>query len=195
MVKSRQTRKRKRKPTPPQTDNHSGEGISATHKKVGNVPNPLREAQIRFLETLPKKVRDNFFSESHVEPDVRADIWSRQAELGENLVNDHSWATPDEKAMKILKHFGPIVEIGCGANGYWSRMMRNYGIDIIAFDSSPDSGGKIDKRKDRTSVAGVKNNNFVSKGGPEVLSLNQFKSGESLYSTRKMDQKFIVTMS
>ena len=66
-----------------------------------------------------------------------------QATLGEQLVNKYSWATPDDRCMRILKHYSPIVEIGCGANAYWSQCMANAGIDVVAYDVNPQSGGTI----------------------------------------------------
>ncbi len=93
----------------------SGSGSKSSQakgKEDKTIKNPLLERQTQFLKSLPSKVRDNFFSSKYIDPETRADIWSRQAELGEDLVNKHSWSTPDERCLKILKHFSPIVEIG-----------------------------------------------------------------------------------
>ena len=76
--------------------------------------NPLFKAQSDFLSKLPTKVKINFFDDSKVNAETRGEIWSKQADIGETLVNKYSWATPDERALKILEHFAPIVEIGCG---------------------------------------------------------------------------------
>jgi hypothetical protein len=93
--------------------NSKGGGIEHNPKKK-KVDNPLLSAQSDFLSKLPTKVKNNFFDESQVNADTRGEIWSEQADIGENLVNKHSWATPDERALRILEHFAPIVEIGCG---------------------------------------------------------------------------------
>jgi hypothetical protein len=45
----------------------------------------------------------------------------------------YAWAIPDERALRILSSLGPLVEIGCG-KGYWSRLLRDRGVDIAAFD-------------------------------------------------------------
>ena len=80
-----------------------------------------------------------------------------------------------------MKHFAPIVEIGCGANAYWANLMNNNKIDVVAFDTSLDDGGKI---KSNTDDDGGKNKTKKRKhddialmkqlplhhGGPEVLS-------------------------
>ncbi len=91
-------------------------------------------------------MKENYFSDDHVNPEERARIWSEQAELGESLVNRYSWATPDKRALNIIKHFARshgVVEIGCGANAYWSHLIAQSGIDILAFDSQLNEGGKI----------------------------------------------------
>lgn len=117
-------------------------------------------------------------------------------------MNQYSWATPDTRALNILKHFGSqcngVVEIGCGANAYWARQIHDLGIDVMAFDSHLKKGGKIDyqddeeeaqeslaherkKRKtdDNHSSRGVKktfgDGLIIHQGGPEVLSSDDSK--------------------
>lgn len=184
--------------------------------------NPLLKAQNEFLESLPKKLCKNFFSNQHTDPSTRAEVWSSQADLGERLVNVHSWATPDMRCVKILKYFGEkakedinpneinsklqssggIVEIGCGANAYWSRMMFRNGIDVMAFDSSLGDGGKItyvekdggskqhasmskkskSKKRERDADKKMFDDGFViHRGGPEVLSSNQEAQNRVLF--------------
>ena len=41
----------------------------------------------------------------------------------------YSWAIPNEKSIKVLSNFSPLIELGCG-KGYWSRLLQNKGIDI-----------------------------------------------------------------
>jgi hypothetical protein len=89
--------------------------------------------------------------------------------------------------MKILKYFGEkygIVEIGCGSNAYWARMMNSHGLDVMAFDALLGIGGKIsemEKKGDSKSrIKKRKRSNekeskmlpdgfVIYKGGPEVL--------------------------
>ena len=78
--------------------------------------NPLLTAQRKFITSLPKKARSHFFSPAHITPEQRAEIWENQADLGEKLVDSCAWATPDPRLLPVFKHFGPIVEVGCGAN-------------------------------------------------------------------------------
>ena len=163
---------------------------SKSKSKGGNVFNPLFDSHSSFLNSLPSKVRNNFFSVTHVDPDTRAEIWQNQADIGERLVNKYSWATPDVRALKILKHFGPIVEIGSGANGYWSNLMQNSGIDVIAYDAHLKDGGKISHQKmtqrsnEKSKIDGEKdgststNKLVVRKGGPSVLSSKKNVNGK-----------------
>ena len=120
------------------------------------------------------------------------------------LVNQYAWATPDPRALKILKHFASqcngVIEIGCGANAYWARQMNELGIDVLAFDSHLKKGGKIDDDVDdidddnnndteaQTKKRKIDHNPFsmevektfddgfsIYRGGPEVLSSDQKK--------------------
>lgn len=58
--------------------------------------------------------------------------------IGESLVHKYSWAIPDIQALKIIKNFAPIIELGAG-NGYWSSLLRQMSVDIIAYDREVDS--------------------------------------------------------
>ena len=161
-----------------------------------NRTNPLLNQQQTYLTSLSQYERDNFFSTSKIGPDRRAELWMEQADLGEALVNQYAWATPDDRAIRILNHFAPLVEIGCGANAYWCQIMKAAGIDIVGYDKFPEGGGTIhtqqmqEKNKNvsnkninnstnnTTSNNNTKNNNNnnkinkfpVKQGGPNVLA-------------------------
>lgn len=49
-----------------------------------------------------------------------------------------SWAVPDEKAIAKIAEVSPngVVEIGAGA-GYWTKMLRQAGVDVISYDPAP----------------------------------------------------------
>ena len=47
----------------------------------------------------------------------------------------YSEACPDSEAISQLISLGPIVELGAG-NGYWARLLRDRGGDVIAYDRS-----------------------------------------------------------
>ena len=110
--------------------------------KPSNV-NPLLTQQAQFLNRLSMQEKTNFFDDEQVDPDRRAEIWMEQADLGERLVRDYAWATPDDRALRVLRHFSPLIEIGCGSNAYWCKRMTQSGMDVIGFDIDPVQGGKI----------------------------------------------------
>jgi|SaaInl74LU_5_DNA_1037368.scaffolds.fasta_scaffold10450_2 hypothetical protein len=140
--------------------------------------NPLLTAQRKFITSLPKQARSHFFSPTHITPEQRAEIWEDQADLGEKLVDSCAWATPDPRLLPVFKHFGPIVEVGCGANAYWAKWMHNEGsVDVVAFDVSLNEGGKISgSKKTKKSDTSNKTQNkkkkglVIREGGPEMLS-------------------------
>jgi hypothetical protein len=145
-----------------------------------NDDNPLLTAQQRFLNSLsPQTIRSHFFSPTHVTPERRGEIWEEQADLGETLVNSYAWATPDPRLLKVFQHFGPIVEVGCGANAYWSKWMNSRGgVDVVALDASLEEGGKFstDRRKKKPKNVeaddGITKAHklIIRKGGPATLS-------------------------
>jgi len=89
-------------------------------------------------------------------------------------VDKYAWATPDARAMRIIRHFLPIVEMATGRNGYWANTMAKAGIDVIAYDVDTDGGGTIAKTKtdaDGTAAADNTSSHVVAirQGGPECL--------------------------
>ena len=166
------------------------------------VNNPLLSKQTKFLSSIPSKARRHFFSEKHVDGEARADIWTRQADLGEQLVDRYAWATPDDRALRILRHFSPIVEIGCGANAYWARMMHSASIDVVAYDMAVADGGRIQKKeshkgKKRKSGSGGgegRDGNSklfaVRKGGPDVLSSDTMRNRSLFLCYPDEDDKY-----
>ncbi|GLD94495.1 hypothetical protein PINS_up003106 [Pythium insidiosum] len=53
--------------------------------------------------------------------------------LDVSVAMKYSWAIPDERALRIIKHYGPIVEMGAGT-GYWGRLLELRGVDIVCYD-------------------------------------------------------------
>ena len=173
--------------------NNAADGYGATKNGTNPNPNPLLKVQTEFLESIPTKHVQNFFSDAHTSPSTRAEIWSNQAELGEELVNRHAWATPDERCMKILSYFGKngqssqgegngIVEVGCGANAYWARMMKDNGIDVMAFDVSLGDGGQIQQSEEEANGGQIQGQSSKSKN-------NGKSKGKGKKRKREPDQK------
>lgn len=154
--------------------NNNGSAATSNNNNE-NDDNPLASKVQAFLEGIPIEEREHFFSDAHVEPERRAELWTVQADVGEELVDKYAWAIPDQGAFRILKHFAPLVEIGCGANAYWCKQMKRNGIDIVAYDSNPVNGGKIAKSKKS------KGQKLQTKtGGPEVLG-HSSNEGRNLF--------------
>lgn len=148
--------------------------------------NPLYREQQSFLSSLTTRERDFYFSSlssDAITPDRRAELWMKQADIGEELVNKYAWATPTVECLKIFREFSPIVEIGSGSNAYWANyMIQTAGVDIVAYDINLRGGGKILpdgivgaqelKRKTEKSKGSL----VLRKGGPEVLKLPELRN-------------------
>ena len=53
-----------------------------------------------------------------------------------SLTRKYSWAVPNENATLMISKYTPIIEIGAGT-GYWAMLLKNQGVDIIAYDLYP----------------------------------------------------------
>ncbi len=54
------------------------------------------------------------------------------------LVDQYSWAIPNEKALAMIARYSPIIELGAGG-GYWASLLvgKEYGnVDIVAYDNN-----------------------------------------------------------
>ena len=114
------------------------------------------EHSLQYL-TFFKRTVENYAPEVHSILDASIPA-SKRAELFEQLlpideIEEYSWAIPDQRALRIIQHFSPIVEIGAG-KGYWAAELRLLETDVQAFDC----------RVSRDSWT------HVIQGGPEVLS-------------------------
>lgn len=67
----------------------------------------------------------------------------------DRLVARYSWAIPNAAALRALAAAAPLIEIGAG-NGYWAYLLRQLGVDILAFDANPPL-----EKATRTSTAGT----------------------------------------
>jgi len=169
--------------------------------------NPLWREQRQFLDDLPEQVRDNLFS-SDIEADVRAEVWDNQAILGETLINQYAWATPDDRAVNIIKQFSPIIEIGCGRNAYWANLLQEAGVDVIAYDVSPANGGQVGEGGTQTQSQSQtqiqtqrpkkkykksgRSRVQVRRGGPEVLRGKKIRKSDRSLLLCYPDEGFLV---
>jgi hypothetical protein len=55
----------------------------------------------------------------------------------------YSWAVPNGAALDAIAKHSPkgVVEIGAGG-GYWAKMLRDRGVDVIAYDPAPPGRGE-----------------------------------------------------
>ncbi len=54
----------------------------------------------------------------------------------QKCARQYSWGVPTEAALRRIAGLGPVVEMGAG-KGYWARLLRLIGVDIVAFDARP----------------------------------------------------------
>jgi hypothetical protein len=77
-------------------------------------------------------------------------------------VRRYAFGVPDRAALEAIARYAPIVELGAGT-GYWAYLLRNRGVDIVAYDvAPPDQAPNAYKLDPRTWSP-------VVRGGVEVL--------------------------
>lgn len=109
-----------------------------------------------------------FFSDGAA--NFRAVGWAHLDTKIDLLCNKFAWAVPDDRALRIIQHFSPIIEIGAG-KGYWTKLLRQRGVDILAYDKFVYNVSKSGTRTKRCQ----KCHSEVFEGGPEVLLEPQAK--------------------
>ena len=104
----------------------------------------------------------NFFSDDAEE--YRRKEWNNLDAKINLLCNKYSWAVPDDRALKIIGTFSPLVEIGAG-KGYWAKLLRQQGVDILAYDKYifNVAASKLSPKDGESCYT------EVLEGGPEVL--------------------------
>ncbi|GAA4734996.1 hypothetical protein GCM10023263_92100 [Phytohabitans rumicis] len=50
-----------------------------------------------------------------------------------DLARLYSYSVPTPEALIALRELGPLIELGAGA-GYWARLLRDLGVDLVAYD-------------------------------------------------------------
>ena len=113
---------------------HDGATRKRTAKKARRDPNPML-TEFRALKAgWPADMR-RVLSAS-LDDARRAHLWEVMVDAGDALRRRYAWAVPDERALRILEHFGPIVEVGAG-KGYWASLLAARGVDVVAYDAMP----------------------------------------------------------
>jgi len=62
--------------------------------------------------------------------------WMEEHEARTRLCREYAWAVPCDEALEVLAGLGPIVEGGAGS-GYWTHLLRERGVDVVAYDVAP----------------------------------------------------------
>lgn len=75
------------------------------------------------------------------------------------LRTNFAWAIPTSAVLNRICDVGPLIELGAG-NGYWARLLRDLGADVVAYDLAlPESpwtrvekgdAGVLAQHRDRT---------------------------------------------
>lgn len=93
---------------------------------MGTFFNPPAEAITAVAERTPVQVQE----------DVDAMLIPIRAR--QELVMTHSWAVPTDEALEAIARHSPngVVEIGAGT-GYWAGLLRDQGVDVVAYDVAP----------------------------------------------------------
>ncbi|WP_322489320.1 hypothetical protein [Chloroflexus sp.] len=89
----------------------------------------------------------------------------------DRLVAKYAWAIPNRKALCALAAAAPLVEIGAG-NGYWAFLLRQMGVDILAYDANPPLGEGHTNEYSRNSLVVGQVWTDVLPGGPEQAALH-----------------------
>ncbi|KAI9995113.1 hypothetical protein PInf_012157 [Phytophthora infestans] len=90
--------------------------------------NPYLDFYRKFVREHPGDLTAVFDPE--LSDEARSEMY---AALDLSVAMKYSWAIPDERALQIIKHYGPIVEMGAGS-GYWARLLQLRGVDVVAYD-------------------------------------------------------------
>ena len=66
-----------------------------------------------------------------------------------------SCAIPTEGALQAIADLKmPVVEVGCGS-GYWARLLRGRGVDVLAYDLHPPKPLETGASSDAVEQDGV----------------------------------------
>jgi hypothetical protein len=128
----------------------------------------------RLKKTIPDW--DHMFDADNDDVESRIGQMIRVEVIGQSLCEKYSWAIPDERALRIIHSFSPIIEIGCG-KGYWAYLLQQRGVDIVAFDIFDDGE---DDDKGESDGLGSSSWFDVQYGGPEVLGDEAVSHGRTL---------------
>nr|CCA14737.1 conserved hypothetical protein [Albugo laibachii Nc14] len=104
------------------------EGINMTSVEILADSNPYLDCYNAFLKSAPEDIAHVFNTDLNEETRRK-----HHNMLDVQIAMKYAWAIPDERALKIIKSYGPIVEMGAGT-GYWAKLLELRGVDIVCYD-------------------------------------------------------------
>jgi hypothetical protein len=110
----------------------------------GRIKNPYYdewkkvEEKSRLLDIAYRRSSDALFDVnlSQEEAEIHLDELKRINAWVETYTHKYGWAIPNDEAILEIAKYPPIVEIGAGT-GYWAWLLRQLGVDVLAFDKYP----------------------------------------------------------
>ncbi|OQR89726.1 hypothetical protein THRCLA_09616 [Thraustotheca clavata] len=138
--------------------------VYAESASLGAKSNPYLAFYNDFIAKQPKEMNRLF--DPSLDDTKREELFEI---LDDSVASKYSWAIPDERALRIIKHYGPIVEMGAGS-GYWGRLLQLRGVDIKCFDLHVPGEEKGDVSDEDDEDEQVRMTWMeVEQGTPEVL--------------------------
>ncbi len=95
-------------------------------------PNPLLEVHRLWTQSAPADYAK--IAQMSLPPARRVELLNA---LPTRAQKNYAWAIPDERALRIIHHFGPVVEIGAG-KGYWGYALKAYAEKVLS-NASPQA--------------------------------------------------------
>jgi hypothetical protein len=91
-----------------------------------------------------------------IQPDFSKIQWDQLPQKRREYVRDHSWAIPTLEAIRVIRKYAPIIEVGAGG-GYWSHLISLDGTTTVTLDNQTNTYQKTWRSSQR--------------GGAELLHL------------------------
>lgn len=90
------------------------------------------------------------------------------------LIPQFAWAIPNHAALVALAASAPLIELGAGT-GYWAYLLRERGVDIVAFDTEPPQTTTHQNQWQRSPMHVGTCWTDVQMGTPAVLRGGQYR--------------------
>lgn len=102
---------------------------------LGSGDNEYLKKALPFVRVDGKRARPvPLFDQKILQREIQRDLEGYRRRP--DLVAKFAWALPCDEALRTLKRYSPIVEIGAGT-GYWAYLLRKRRVVIRAYDRYP----------------------------------------------------------